>query len=158
MFVLPFLVLLFLLFACGAFVLGQEEGLCLWLSWRHCHSLRGGCFIQTLHLSLFFFYLLLSLYASHSCDGLCLLEQHTHLGAATCHQKLQLNLSTQGYYQKGGPELLLRIWRLLEWTNITISWMFLFSSFSATACVTQKEPAGTQEVQADRCVCLTLGS
>lgn len=32
LFVLPFLVLLFLLFACGVFVLGQEEGLCLWLS------------------------------------------------------------------------------------------------------------------------------
>lgn len=32
LFVLPFLVLLFLLFACGGFVLGQEEGLCLWLS------------------------------------------------------------------------------------------------------------------------------
>lgn len=26
-------------------------------------------------------------------DGLCLLEQHTHLGAATCDQKLKLGLS-----------------------------------------------------------------
>lgn len=32
LFVLPSWFFFFLLFACGAFVLGQEEGLCLWLS------------------------------------------------------------------------------------------------------------------------------
>lgn len=31
----------FLLFACGVFVLGQEEGLCLWLSQRYRQSPQG---------------------------------------------------------------------------------------------------------------------
>lgn len=125
LFVLPFLVLLFPLFACGVFVLGQEEGSCLWLSYRLRHCLRGGCLIQTVqHLSLFFLYLS----PSRCCDGLCLLEQHTHLGAATCKQKLKQGLSTHGYYRKTGLELLSRSSLLLEWTNLTISRMFLLYS------------------------------
>lgn len=86
--------------------------------------------------------------SSLCCDGLCLLEQHTHLGAATCNQKLKQGLSTHGYYQKGGLELLLRSKLVSEWTNLTISWMFLLHSSIATGCATLKEPQWTQEVLA----------
>lgn len=77
---------------------------------------------------------------SRCCDGLCLLEQHTHLGAATHNQKLKQGLSEHGHYLKGGLELL--------WINLTVSWMFLLYSYIATGCVTLKDPTGAQEVLA----------
>lgn len=85
---------------------------------------------------------------SRCCDGLCLLEQHTHLGAATHNQKLKQGLSKHGYYLKGGLELQLRSVLLLEWTSLTVSWMFLLYSYIGTGCVTLKDPTGTQEVLA----------
>ena len=53
-------------------------------------ALRGGCFIQTLAAPLAVFSPSPPSLCppSHRGDGLCLLEQHTHLGAAACNQRL----------------------------------------------------------------------
>lgn len=63
----------------------------------------------------------------HCCDGLCLLEQHSNLGVATCNQKVKRGFHTGGHYQEGGLELLLKNKLLSAWTSL-ISWMLLFSS------------------------------
>lgn len=124
-----FYLILFSLLACRVSV-----SVCLQLCSRRRRCHRSGGLIHTFRTSLRRPSTYFLIRPSHCWDyDLWLLEQHAHLGAATCGR----NLKTRAPSAEGGLE------RCLSGTQRTISRAAL-SSLSTTGCVTQERAAETE--------------